>query len=139
MKITREVAKELLPIVKALAEGKAIQDKIDGLTGWVDTDEINLEYEGKKILHRIKPEPKCRPFKNQEECWQEMLKHQPFGWLKTKTDGRYSFIGEHYSFQEMFTGGVLKSSTNGLVPYASDAFDGYTFADGAPFGMIEEE
>ena len=139
MKITRENAKELLPFVKALAEGKMIQDKIEGLTGWVDTDEINLEYEGKKILHRIKPEPKCRPFKNQEECWQEMFKHQPFGWLKTKTDGRYSFIGEHYSFQELFTGVVLKSSTNELVSCASAAFDGYTFADGAPFGMIEEE
>ena len=138
MKITREVAKELLPIVKALAEGKAIQDKIDGLTGWVDTDEINLEYEGKKRLHRIKPEPKCRPFKNQEECWEEMFKHQPFGWLKTKTDGRYTFIGEHYSFQEMFTGVVPKPSTNELVSCTSAAFDGYTFADGTPFGMIEE-
>ena len=74
MKITREVAKELLPFVKALAEGKMIQDKIEGLTGWVDTDEINLEFEGKKILHRIKPEPKCRPFKNREECWEEMFK-----------------------------------------------------------------
>ena len=63
MKITREVAKELLPIVKALAEGKAIQDKIDGLTGWVDTDEINLEFEGQKILHRIKPEPNAVPLK----------------------------------------------------------------------------
>ena len=29
MKITREVAKELLPILKAFAEGKAIQDKIE--------------------------------------------------------------------------------------------------------------
>ena len=59
MKITRENAKELLPIVKALAEGKMIQDKIEGLTGWCDTDEINLEFEGQKILHRIKPDPKC--------------------------------------------------------------------------------
>ena len=41
MKITKEEAKELLPIIKALAEGKKIQDKIEGLTGWVDTDEIN--------------------------------------------------------------------------------------------------
>ena len=140
MKITREVAKELLPFVKALAEGKMIQDKIEGLTGWVDTDEINLEFEGKKILHRIKPEPKCRPFKNQEECWDEMLKHQPFGWLKTKTDGRYSFIGEHYStFQELFTGVALNSSTVELEPCSSAAFDSYTFADGAPFGMAEEE
>ena len=77
--MTREEAKELLPIIKAFAEGKMIQDKIDGLTDWVDTDEINLEFEGKKILHRIKPEPKCRRLKNQEECWQEMLKHQRFG------------------------------------------------------------
>ena len=46
--ITREVAKELLPIIQAFAEGKPIQDKIEGMTDWVDTDEINLEYEGKK-------------------------------------------------------------------------------------------
>ena len=65
--MTREEAKELLPIIKAFAEGKMIQDKIDGLTDWVDTDEINLEFEGKKILHRIKPEPKYRPFKSKEE------------------------------------------------------------------------
>lgn len=59
--MTREDAKELLPIVKALAEGKMIQDSIDGLK-WFDTYEINLEYEGKKIKHRIKPEPKYRPY-----------------------------------------------------------------------------
>ena len=137
MKITREVAKELLPFVQALAEGKMIQDKIEGLTGWVDTEEINLEFEGQKILHRIKPKPKHRPFKNQEECWEEMLKHQPFGWLKTKMDGRYRFIGELYSFSELFTGVALKSSTNELVSCASAAFNDYTFADGAPFGMPE--
>lgn len=67
MTIKREDAKELLPIVKALAEGKMIQDSIDG-SKWFDTDEINLEYEGQKIKHRIKPEPKYRPFKNQEQC-----------------------------------------------------------------------
>ena len=44
--ITREAAKELLPIIQAFAEGKPIQDKIEGMTDWVDTDEINLEYEG---------------------------------------------------------------------------------------------
>ena len=114
MKITREVAKELLPFVKALAEGKMIQDKIEGLTGWVDTDEINLEFEGQKILHRIKPEPKCRPFKNQEECWQEMLKHQPFGWLKTKKDGRYCFLSERFSFTDSYT-----ATKNGTVSFSS--------------------
>ena len=43
MKITKEVAKELLHIVTALAKGKKIQEKIEGVTDWVDTDEINLE------------------------------------------------------------------------------------------------
>ena len=82
--ITREEAKELLPIIQAFAEGKAIQDKIEGVTDWVDTDEINFEYEGQKIKHRIKPTPKYRPFKTNGECWNEMLKHQPFGWVRNK-------------------------------------------------------
>ena len=138
MKITREVAKELLPFVKALAEGKMIQDKIEGLTSWVDTDEINLEFEGKKILHRIKPEPKYRPFKTQEECWDEMLKHQPFGWLKTKTNGHHPFIGEIYSLQELFTE-VLVTPTHVSVLNSFTVFDAYTFADGTPFGIAEEK
>ena len=138
MKITKENAKELLPFVKALAEGKMIQDKIEGVTGWCDTDEINLEFEGQKILHRIKPEPKHRPFKNQDECWQEMLKHQPFGWLKTKKDGNYRFIGELYSLPALFNRLMLVNSTHESVPYPTAVFDAYTFADGTPFGMIEE-
>ena len=51
--MTREEAKELLPIIQAFVKGKAIQDKIEGLTDWYDTDEINLEYNGEKIIHRI--------------------------------------------------------------------------------------
>ena len=43
--MTREEAKELLPIIQAFAEDKPIQDKIEGVTDWVDTDEINFEYE----------------------------------------------------------------------------------------------
>ena len=137
--MTREEAKRRAELYSAVANDKTIQ--IQCANGeWTDVQNSTLIcIDDDRFMYRVKPEPKCRPVKNQEECWQEMLKHQPFGWLKTKTDGRYSFIGEHYSFQEMFTGGVLKSSTNGLVPYAYDAFDGYTFADGAPFGMIEEE
>ena len=138
MKITKEEAKELLPIVKALAEGKKIQGKIEGLTGWIDTDEINLEFEGQKIKHRIKPEHKYRPFKTEKECWDEMLKHQPFGWLKTKTDGRHRFIGELYSLKELFTEVLTVTPMHVSVPYSSTVFDAYTFADGTPFGMIEE-
>lgn len=132
--MTQKEIKELLPIMQAFAEGKQIQDKIEGVTDWVDTDEINFEYEGQKIKHRIKPEPKYRPFKNQEECWKEMLKHQPFGWLREKVNKK----------EMMHIGRVFDSSNDTLITLSinegrnynsSYFFRTYTFADGTPFGI----
>ena len=135
--MTREEAKELLPIIKAFAEGKMIQDKIDGLTDWVDTDEINLEFEGKKILHRIKPEPKYRPFKSKEECWNEMLKHQPFGWVIGKTYANFHHIDFIYSCNPNNGYGVrLGNST--ICTNFENMFKDFKFADGTPFGIKEE-
>lgn len=135
--ITREEAKELLPIMQAFTEGKQIQDKIEGLTGWVDTNVINLEYKGQRIKHRIKPESKYRPFKNQEECWQEMLKHQPFGWIKQKENGgKIVHIG--YIFEVTNQVLITLSSDVGNVTTSSYLFRAYTFADGSPFGIKDE-
>ena len=132
--MTREEAKELLPIIKAFAEGKMIQDKIDGLTDWVDTDEINLEFEGKKILHRIKPEPKYRPFKSKEECWNEMLKHQPFGWVIGKIYANFHHIDFVYSCNPNNGYGVrLGNST--ICTNFENMFKDFKFADGTPFGI----
>ena len=136
--ITREEAKELLPILQAFAEGKQIQDKIEGVTDWVDTDEINFEYEGQKIKHRIKPEPKYRPFETQEECWNEMLKHQPFGWVKSKKSERLFSIGSVFwdnNFNDVF----LTFACNEMLSYCSKSMiKDFTFADGTPFGIKEE-
>ena len=126
--MTREEAKELLPIIQAFVAGKQIQDAIEGLTDWVDTDEINLEFEGKKILHRIKPESKYRPFKNQEECCQEMLKHQPFGWIRSTISGNWYMI-------ESISNDIYYNRT--FISY-DVAFECSEFIDGTPFGMIEE-
>ena len=134
--ITREQAKELLPILQAFAEGKQIQDKIEGVTDWVDTDEINFEYEGQKIKHRIKPEPKYRPFKSQEECWNEMLKHQPFGWIKGIEKQEKVHIGRIFDTPD---GVLITLSINEGCNYSSSyLFNKYTFADGTPFGIKEE-
>ena len=131
--ITREEAKELLPIMQAFADGKQIQDKIDGLTGWVDTDEINLEYEGQRIKHRIKPELKYRPFENKEECWNEMLKHQPFGWIKSiKTENLFNILNLYESE------GIQKIFINYFAYTFSLALNEFTFVDGTPFGIKEE-
>lgn len=128
--MTREEAKELLPIIQAFAEGKSIQNKIEGLTGWIDTEEIYPEYDGQKVMYRIKPEPKFRPFKSQEECWNEMLKHQPFGWIRnndTQNLCNIEFIGYNNY-------GV---STNDSILYFDHVFNTYNFVDGTPFGIKE--
>ena len=127
--MTREEAKELLPIIKAFAEGKEIQDKIEGVTDWVDTDEINFEYEGQKIKHRIKPESQYRPFKSQEECWNEMLKHQPFGWVK-----------EISSEMPCLINAITNKNIVSMEDISSfkKALNIYEFKDGTPFGIKEE-
>lgn len=127
----------MLPIIQAFAAGKQIQDSIDGVR-WFDTDEINLEYEGQKIKHRIKPKPKYRPFKNQEECWQEMLKHQPFGWIKGKVLNTITFITEistcSTTHSELCFGLPISTS----IYDANSLLNSYTFVDGTPFGIKEE-
>lgn len=87
--MNREQAKKLLPIIQAFAEGKTIlvQEDIDWRYLSDDAD-FNLN----PLKYRIKPEPKYRPFTNADECWQEMQKHQPFGWIKDKQDGSYVLI-----------------------------------------------
>ena len=135
--ITREQAKELLPIIQAFAEDKPIQDKIEGVTDWVDTDEINFEYEGQKIKHRIKPEPKYRPFKSQEECWNEMLKHQPFGWVKSKVKGYFHLIGLVQWPSELEDVMIIFATSEQLARSSRSLFEDFIFADGTPFGIKE--
>ena len=135
--MTREDAKELLPIIQAFVAGQQIQDAIEGLTDWVDTDEINLEYEGQKIKHRIKPEPRYRPFKTKEECWNEMLKHQPFGWVKSKDKGYFHLIGL-VQFESEFEDVVITFATSeNLARSSHSIYENYIFADGTPFGIMD--
>lgn len=78
--MTREQAKELLPIIQAFAEGKTVEYREGGYAHWEETTSpiFNIDM----CNYRIKPEQKYRPFKDAEECWEEMQKHQPFGWVK---------------------------------------------------------
>ena len=125
--MTREEAKEMLPIVKAFAEGRTIQ--LFGRDGWTYLYKdfiFDISYR-----YRIKPEPKYRPFKDADECWQEMLKHEPFGWVKEKERNVRTQIGF------MHTKGI-QGTSGGSSNYKA-FFDCFRFADGAPFGILEEE
>ena len=133
--MTREEAKELLPIIQAWAEGKNIQFLSDG--EWHDINQADFTCYPDK--YRIKPEPKYRPFKTQEECWNEMIKHQPFGWLKSKKSGSFRCIGE-VSWSDVFETVYIALSTSESLSRSSDTvFDEYTFADGTPFGIKEKQ
>lgn len=135
--MTREEVKEMLSILQAYAEGKVIEcrtkpsavEGTDVPNDWTEMKEIefwnNTEY-------RIKPEPTYRPFANTEECWAEMLKHQPFGWIKSKEDGSRSLITLIISEENI--------DINCIGGFNSDKImKSFTFADGAVFGILEEE
>ena len=132
--MTIEEAKELLPIIQAYVEGKTVQYEFY-TDIWKDIKEPSFRSD---VKYRIKPEQKYRPFKTKEECWNEMMKHQPFGWLKSKKDGRFRCIGE-VSWSDEFETVYITLSTNESLSRSSDAmFEQYTFADGTPFGIKEE-
>ena len=131
--MTREEAKELLPIMQAYAEGKTIQflnrDK------WVDVHETDFYQSSDK--YRIKPEPQYRPFKTQEECWKEMLKHQPFGWVKSKVKGYFHLIGLVQWASELEDVMIVFATSEQLARSSRSLFEDFIFADGTPFGIKE--
>lgn len=135
----RNQAKEFYPFLQAFAEGRVIEcrTKPSAIKGtsvpndWTEINEIGYWYD---IEYRVKQEPKCRPFKDAKECWAEMLKHQPFGWVKSQ-------IGEVNSLIILIDneGLVIGDRNNGVIGFvtATDLFK-IKFADGTPFGVKVE-
>ena len=128
----KESLKKILPVMQAFVEGKTIQRYDLKNDDWYDVSpNANIDF-GYGYDYRIKPESKYRPFKNQKECWDEMLKHQPFGWLR------------NIFTQRLFNIDTISYTTyniriNNSILDGDDAFNSYTFADGTPFGVKEEE
>lgn len=126
--MTRKEVKEMLPVLQAYAEGKEIESLVNGK--YYRVLEICNGMNPKD--YRIKPEPKYRPFKNAEECWQEMLKHKPFGY----TYDRFNNIRD--SITKVATTGVSYDSPTVVISF-EEVFDRFVFADGVPFGVKVEE
>ena len=125
--MTREEAKQMLPIIKAFSEGEDIEYFDTASNIWRKSIDPSFD-EG--VNSRIKPSPTYRPFANAEECWNEMLKHQPFGWVKDKYCdclNSIDFINES------------GTSRNGKGMSYNEVFDSHTFADGSAFGVKVEE
>ena len=130
--ITEEIIEtaERIKVMQAFVDGKAIEERRISFdhTEWIDNN--NPEWRWDKFDYRIKPESKYRPFNNARECWEEMQKHQPFGWI---SNGELLFniisIGE----------GITIHNTISNCGYSFKGAVSLTFADGTPFGILEEK
>ena len=138
--MNRKEAAELIPVIQAFLEGKTIERKTRSWefnkgwrdeTQWEETEELKLR---DTFVYRIKPEPKpsYRPVAHAEECWQEMQRHRPFGWVKSKEDESRALITLMISERDIFI-----NSIGGSTMY--ELMEKYTFDDGAVFGILKEE
>ena len=97
---------------------------------WWEVNRIPDFYKNNPQSYRVKPEFKYRPFKDAEECWNEMQKHQPFGWVK---------VGDWYCTMREIRPTSAFCHGGGDVFHYEDMVKQITFADGLPFGVKEEE
>ena len=126
--MTREEAKKFLPIMQAFAEGKTVEMYLECDNKWERCFNPAFNPENK---YRIKTEPKYRPFKDADECWNEMLKHEPFGWVIYKNEGSKFIIRnilDNYYYNVDIGGNKYKFD---------ETFDRFAFIDNSPFGIKE--
>ena len=128
--MTREETKERIKVMQAFVAGKDVEV--------LNTDKWELVSNpswSPATKYRIKPEPKRRPFNDADECWEEMQKHQPFGWVENKNSHR-RYILTTMDPNSVYSGcNVRIGETWRGLEYL---FEKYTFADRTPFGKLEE-
>ena len=133
--MTREEARDFLPYFKAFAnDSKTIQYRLKGFVDeeWKDVKEIpNLSFDSYE--YRFKPEPQYRQFKNKEEFWNEVKKHEPMLWIQEKE----RIDGTQFQITRVNNDGFY-SPSSGEMSFLKAIVD-YEFMDGTPFGIKEEE
>ena len=136
--MTREEAKRRAELYSALADGKAIQVQNPVTSKWEYLDINKIGEFMEELNYRIEPEPKYRPFETQEECWNEMLKHQPFSFVVSKDSIDYSGICRVFKDEKGIS--RITFTSNPYSDWDMDiAFDRINFADGTPFGINEKK
>ena len=133
--MTKEEANEAIKVMTAFVNGKTIQRLDDD--GWVDT---NPEFDWSRWKYRVKPESKYRPFKDKGECWQEMQKHHPFGWVLDKLEN-FQHLALVYSCDsnscDSDNGDRVGLSVAAISIDFEQMLKEFKFADDTPFGIKE--
>lgn len=136
--MNRNQAKEFYPILQAYAEGRVIECRTKPSA--IEDENVPNEWAEIKVIefndnkeYRIKPnlEPgsEYRPFKDAEECWAEMRKHQPFGWIKCK-EGYFNIV-----YVDDYYVGLADPDGSSISLASKNSYQDNTFADGTPFGI----
>lgn len=133
--MTRDEARKAAEIMLAYADGKEIE-MVNPFGEWVTIKTPKFNWDNN---YRVKPEPTYRPFKDKEECWAEMQKHQPFGWITLKTGNHPESKAFVIKLTEncFYFIGDDNCVTHNLYDYEFDKHF-WSFADGTPFGIKEE-
>lgn len=121
----RQLAIDVLPLIQAVANGKQLQY----LNNEWDDIELTGDIFVNPELYRIKPESKYRPFENKKECWEEMQKHQPIGWVKS---------GELLINIISIGAGITVHNSISNCGYSFKSAFSLKFADDTPFGIKED-
>ena len=129
--MTREEARKAAEVMIAYADGKEIE--FNNSSVWEEATYPVFDWCHSK--YRVKSEPKYRPFKDMEECWNEMLKHQPLGWVKAKESKSVALIGNVYMDKEVW---IVWTTNEKDLYSASEIFNNYVFADVTPFGIKDD-
>lgn len=124
----REDLEKLWPILEAYRQGKTIEVYDSYKDTWCKIN--NPAFDSDPDHYRIAAEPKYRPFQNSEECWEEMKKHRPFGWITNDSGDNFMVI---YTTKNGYT------LCNNMFQTYLDALNiGQKFVDGIPFGKKED-
>lgn len=82
--MTIEQIKNLAKVMLAFTQGKEIQTRFLGVqdeNAWKDEPSPSFDFNLYDYRVKENTEIEYSPFENGKECWEEMLKHQPFGWI----------------------------------------------------------
>lgn len=130
--------KEKLKIMQAYLDGDIIQSKIIGYSddSWKDLQsDLEPTWFWDQFDYRIKPQPECRPYVDDEEWLNEYnnamrIEHKalPGIWVNDKSNGNIKYLVVAYD-----KGGIWLGTGQYYTFYS--AFLHFKYIDGSPFGM----
>lgn len=125
--MNKQQAHDLMSFIQAFTEDVPLEYRRLGEETWHNV--VSPTFNTDLYQYRIKPKPEYRPFKDENECRQEMLKHTAFGYVTTRN--------QYYNITYFNYRGTTLSVGKELIYFSYEEMLEFTFLDGTPFGIKE--